>query len=262
MAAESLREELMGLAGVADVEVDEGADSPSGVRVRLEPDADARLIGVEVQRILASHGLRSRITAQDEHQPVPATAPEPLIEPAPRPVPVVEAAPQPEPAPEPVPAPVPPTPPPPIVEPAPFPAPLIPPPPLTPPPVAPVSAPPTAPPSREPAADSPGLASISVEESRDGVSVTATATDGRTSTQHGEATEGGMYEAAVAAVGILADGSPPGLISITPLDAGEAQAIAVVLERADGSKAAGAAIVKVGAAYAVGRATWSALRGA
>jgi len=264
VVAESLREELMELDGVAEAEVDEAADSPSGVRVRLEPDADARLVGVEVQRVLASHGLRSRITAQDdqedEEESEPATAPdsEPEAEAAP------EAGPEagPEPVPEPAPEDVDDEQPEPLMEPAPIPPPTIPPPRLTPPPVVPTTEPAPAEPPPATAAGEAGLASVSVDESRDGVAVTATATDGRLVTQRSDATEAGMFAAAVSAVGTLAEGSPPELISVTPIDANGAQAITVVLERADGTKIAGAAVVKVSAGFAVGRATWAALRDA
>ena len=65
MAAESLRDELLAVPGVAEAEVDESGTNPSGVRVRLAPEADAQAVGIEVQRILASHGMRSRVN--DEH---------------------------------------------------------------------------------------------------------------------------------------------------------------------------------------------------
>ncbi len=254
----------MGLTGVAEVDVDEAADSPSGVRVRLEADADARLVGAEVQRVLAAHGLRSRITAQDDQQPAPSSDADPAetaapaLEPAPAPVPEPGPVSELPPVPEIVPVP---EPPPPIPEPASFqPPPPLPPPPLTPPPVAPIPEPVAAPAIEAASADS-DLAAVSVEESRDGVSVTARAADGRTVTQRAEPSEQGLLEAAVAAVAMLAEGTPPGVISITPIDAGGPQAFAVVLERADGSKVAGAAIAEVGAGFAIGRATWTALRG-
>ena len=202
-------------------------------------------MGVEVQRVLASHGLRSRITAQDdqedEEEPELVTAPdlEPVPEPIPEPALETLAEEEPEA----------------LMEPAP-----IPPPPLTPPPVVPTTEPAPAESPPAPAAGEAGLASVSVDESRDGVAVTATATDGRTVTQRSEATEAGMFAAAVSAVGTLAEGSPPELISVTAMDADGAQAITVVLKRADGTKIAGAAVVKVSAGFSVGRATWAALR--
>ena len=66
MATESLREALLALPGVAEADVDETSGAPSGVRVTLAPEADGGVVGAEVQRVLATHGLRSRITAGDE----------------------------------------------------------------------------------------------------------------------------------------------------------------------------------------------------
>ena len=62
MAAEMLRDELMALPGVAEAEVDESGESPSGVRIRLEPDADAKMVGAEVQRVLSANGMNSRVS--------------------------------------------------------------------------------------------------------------------------------------------------------------------------------------------------------
>ena len=71
--AEALRAELMSVSGVASAEVDVGESSaPAGVRVRLTPDADARRVGAEVQRVLAGHGMRSRFS-QAESGGTPAT---------------------------------------------------------------------------------------------------------------------------------------------------------------------------------------------
>jgi hypothetical protein len=63
-SAETLREELLALPGVSRAEVDLSGDGASGVRVRLGGDADARRVGLEVQRVLASHGMRSRVEAE------------------------------------------------------------------------------------------------------------------------------------------------------------------------------------------------------
>jgi hypothetical protein len=96
VASESLREELLALPGVAEAEVDEQGDAPSGVRVRLLPDADARAVGAEVQRVLAAHGMRSRLTSEGESEPPPAPltgAGEPLPEPPQAPPPEVPGPP-------------------------------------------------------------------------------------------------------------------------------------------------------------------------
>lgn len=231
MAAESLREELLALPGVADAEVDESGDTPSGVRVKLSPQADARRVGVEVQRILASHGLRSRV-AGDEAVPVPPEQPPPIValpsladEPAMGDEPgwtVFDEAPRPPPAP------------------------------TTPPPMPEVVGPPAPAGAR--------LASVRLEESRDGVAVTAVSSDGRTLTQRGAATPEAMIEAVVAATGALADGRPPGLLGVEKIQTGGTEVVAVVVERSDGSPGAGAAVVRASRAFAVGRATWSAVR--
>jgi len=236
VAESNLRDELLQLPGVAEAEVDESGDSASGVRVRLAPDADARLVGAEVQRVLAAHGMRSRVTGADEKTepeessgdaaPVPppaieAPAPQEIIAAMPPPIAAVSA-------------------------------------PSTPPSVATIEPPREAPPS---AAVDAGLASLRVEESSEGLAVTAVFTDGRTLTQRSGPSEEGMYEAVVSAVGALADGHPPALVSVDGTVAGGSEVMTVVLERADGTRAAGAAVVKASKAFAVARATWSALRG-
>lgn len=227
MAAKSLRDELLALDGVAEAEVDDSAHSPSGVRVRLEPDADARLVGIEVQRVLAAHGLRSKITGDDDDSDQPQ-------------------------------------PPPPVGEEAgadPFAPPPIPPPPLTPPPTAPppeAGKPPVAPtaPRRY-----SGLGSIAVEESAEGVAVIATAADGRTSTQRSAPSEEGMAEAVVLAVAVLAGAGDIRVVSVTPAPANGSEVVTVVVAYEDGSKSAGAAVVDATRAWAVGRAAWSAMQG-
>lgn len=72
MAALSLRERLLAVAGVAEAEIDGEEDAPSGVRIRLAPDADAAEVGAEVQRVLAVLGVRLRVGAEEPPGP-PAT---------------------------------------------------------------------------------------------------------------------------------------------------------------------------------------------
>ncbi|MEK6630643.1 MAG: hypothetical protein AABY89_07900 [Acidobacteriota bacterium] len=69
-----------------------------------------------------------------------------------------------------------------------------------------------------------------------------------------------MAAAVVAVVGALAEGKPPRLLSASLGSTEGTDVVTVVLERVDGSRTAGAAVVKAGRAYAVARATWSALR--
>jgi hypothetical protein len=228
VAAESLRDELLALPGVADAEVDESGDSPSGVRVKLAADADARRVGVEVQRILASHGLRSRVSDDEAPEPPEEPPPAPIIG---LPSLVSEAAPSffdDEAAPTP-------------------------PPPSTPPPL------PEGTEEGESLATAGELASVRLEETRDGIIVTAVGSDGRTLTERGVATAESMIGAVVVAVGTLADGRPPKLLAVERTRADGSEVVTVVVERADGWRGAGAAMVRASWAYAVGRATWSAL---
>jgi len=236
VAAESLREELLSLPGVAEAEIDESGESPSGVRVKLTPDADARRVGVEVQRILASHGLRSRVSDDDD---------EAVEEPAPSPIIALPTMPAQADVERPPSAP----PPPPST-----------PPPSSPPPTAAPPIPETAAAPVPAAAPGAGLAAIRTEERRDGIAVTAVSTDGRTVTERGVATIEGLMRAVVLATGALADGRAPKVLSIERTLPNGSEAIMVVVERFDGTRGAGAAMVRAARAYAVGRATWSAMR--
>ena len=169
--------------------------------------------------MLASHGMRSRVTGEDGPSapvvslpvadlPIP---PRPVMPP---PIPVVDEGP-PEPA-------------------APRPA--------------------------DPSGSVPALASLTVEESVDGVTVVATAADGRRFSQRTAATEEAVAAAVVAVVGALAEGKPPRLLAVTLGATEGTEVVTVLLERVDMTRTAGAAVVKAGRAYAVARATWAALR--
>ena len=81
MAALSLREELLALPGVAEVELDGDGAAPAGVRIRLSTEADPERVGLEVQRVLAAHGMRSRVDSSAVSPPPPL----PLVVPAPPP---------------------------------------------------------------------------------------------------------------------------------------------------------------------------------
>ncbi|MBN2114301.1 MAG: hypothetical protein JW785_09265 [Acidimicrobiia bacterium] len=90
VAAPSLRDELLGLPGVAEVELDGEGSAPSGVRIRLAPDADPDRVGLEVQRVLAAYGMRSRVdgtaVAPPPLPPLPPLAPREEEAPPPAPV--------------------------------------------------------------------------------------------------------------------------------------------------------------------------------
>jgi hypothetical protein len=226
VAADGLREELLALPGVADAEVDEAGDTPSGVRVKLSPDADAGRVGVEVQRILAAHGLRSRLSgdgedaAAEEETPGVITGLPDVDEEAP-PAFFGDDADVPPPAP---------------------------------PRIGAVGA------GTPPAAGAAvTLASVRIEETREGISATAAASDGRTVTERGAATTAAMDEAVVAAVGTLADGIPPVILHSEHRTIDGTEVVTVVVEWGDGRRGAGAALVRASRAYAVGRATWAAL---
>ena len=71
VAAQSLREQLLALAGVAEAEVDGDDAAPLGVRIRLAPEVEAEAVGAEVQRVLTQHGVHSRLGAGEEAPPPP-----------------------------------------------------------------------------------------------------------------------------------------------------------------------------------------------
>lgn len=261
---DSLRDELRSLPGVADAEVDGDGTSPANVRVRLHPEADPTAVGRDIQRVLASHGMRSRIATPEptNGDVVSLPAPEAPVPPrpeAPPPLPPEPLEPPPGPAPQPVVREI-------VTAPA---APIeVPDAVAAPEPVAPeaeapavIEAPTTAV-ALEPApagGAAASLASLAVEESADGVVVVATATDGRRFTRRAGGSQEEVAAAVVAVVGALSEGRPPTLLSVTTEVVEGTEAVTVILQKVDGTRLAGASIVRAGRAYAVARATWSAL---
>ena len=70
--ADSLRDQMSSVSGVASAEVRLGPDAtPLEVKVRLLPDADADRVGRDVQRVLAARGMRSRLTERSVSAPRP-----------------------------------------------------------------------------------------------------------------------------------------------------------------------------------------------
>ncbi|GMQ84486.1 MAG: hypothetical protein BMS9Abin07_0050 [Acidimicrobiia bacterium] len=63
LATDTLRDELLSLPGVESAVVEGDAMTPQGVRVRLATGVDAAVVGEEVQRVLAAHGLRSEMAS-------------------------------------------------------------------------------------------------------------------------------------------------------------------------------------------------------
>lgn len=250
MAADSLRDELMALPGVADAEVDAAGGAPSGVRVMLQPEADAQRVGAEVQRVLASHGMSSQVAAGDERLA-------PVVSLPAAPATILPAPEAPRPAPEAT---------------APH-RPISEPPRADEPPPATARAPglagtPARPPEpmrphepSEMASRGLALASLSFDESPAGVIVTAVADDGqRFSRRAAEPTDEAVSAAVVAAVGALAEGRPQRLVWVSAVMVDDSEVVTVVVERSDGTRVAGAAIVRAAKAYAVARATYVALR--
>jgi hypothetical protein len=248
VAANSLRDELMALPGITNAEVDAEDGSPSGVRVRLRSDADPQVIGAMVQRVLASHGIRSRVAGDlDDLAPVVSLpfAPGAIASSAEAPPPTPEAL-----------APARPAADPPradyitiesssrsVVE----------------------SAPEAVAPSPARPQDDSGsgrtLAALAFEEATDGVTVTAVAADGQRFSRRAAAiTDEAVAAAIVAAVGALAEGKPQRMLWVSAATVDGSEVVTVVVEKSDGSRVAGAAIVRGAKAYAVARAAYTALR--
>lgn len=228
MGADTLQVELLGVPGVAAAEVATGDGAiPAGVKVSLAPDADARRVGIEVQRILAAHGMRSRFSSGKEDSPAASPAddspPTPSEPGAPPPV-VSPTVPQPV-----------------AVSVEPFPEP-----------------PPNAPPSPDTFA---ALHSVSVEERVDGLTASVVLSDGRAASR-AVGTGVGTEELDAAIVGAVAEaaGESVDTKAIEWLEIDERTVVTVVVEREDGSLGAGAGVTKIGRAFAVGIATRSALQ--
>ena len=188
------------MPGVAAADLSAADGRPTQVAVTLSPAADPVVVGAAVQRVLAAHGMGSRLV--NGSSPPPDHVAQPVIEEAPE---SVELAPS----------------------------------------------------ATEAIGD---LASLTVEESPGEVLVVATATDGR---RYSRVTrEGGeaMSAAVVAAVGALFLGRAPRLLAVSYQESDGVEVVTVVLQRRDGTRAAGAAVVRSGRPYAVARATWAALR--
>jgi len=106
----SLRRDLLEIPGIQTAELEGDAAAPSGVRVQLSAGVDAQLVGEEVRRVLAAHGLRSEVgepaaspvvAISDRVPSVPMVQPDPLSaaadEPAVAPPVLVETVPATEP---------------------------------------------------------------------------------------------------------------------------------------------------------------------
>jgi hypothetical protein len=63
VAVGMLRNDLLSVPGVEAAQIDGDVVAPTGVRVHLGPGVDPVVVGVEVQRVLSLHGLRSEVDA-------------------------------------------------------------------------------------------------------------------------------------------------------------------------------------------------------
>jgi len=182
---DTLMDKLTRLPGVDTADVGGGGETPQSVRVRLRPGADARAVGVEVQRLLASFGLRSRIS-NDEVVSVPEVSPAPAAVPSGR------------------------------------------------------------------------IASVTVREAVEGTTVTVDG-GGQAVTESSDGTRAGLARAATVAVGRLLVGTPVGLVWFDTSEVDGQQVVSVLVERPDGSRVAGAAMVRGEVVAGVARAVAAAL---
>jgi hypothetical protein len=269
--ADSLREELLAIAGIDGADFDGGVVAPDGVRVRLAAGADPIRVGEEVRKVLADHGLRSQMTSPEiapEIPPGPPTQLEPAVAPPPPPdstapvvtMPHVAAR---SVAPDDVVMVAP-------AEQAAVESPIAPADggvadvetmELAATPEVEIIEPETA---SDPTAQSSGdvrLRSVAVEEAIDGLTVVVTRSDGVTAQRPARNPGKGLDAAVVAGVSELAgdETGRPRLIGVFDAEAEGVGVVTVVVEVDDGSLRAGSAVVEGGRAFGVARATWKAL---
>lgn len=220
--ADSLHDELIAIPGIEGAEIDGASGSPAGVRIRLSVGADADVVSREVQRVLATHGMRSQLTAphiEPTEPPPPPGAPSrgsAAVVPLPAPQELEIPMPDPEP----------------VV----------------------VHEPPVIVASAQPVA----LESVAIEEGRTGVVVRITTSDGDSVTH---AADEGLDEAVVAAVAEATGAGEIRLVGVEESVLDGSSILMVVLELADRTRSAGSAVSEGGRAYGVARAAWMAITG-
>ena len=254
----SLRDELLAIPGIAAADLEGDADTPAGVRVRLESGADPDVVGEEVQRVLATHGMNSHVTGPKVEPAAPppppgaaAVVPLPGIVTDPQPAAVPGAAEGGEPAEGPA-----------VSEAASAREQSavasasgsleeVPPPHITDVPSRPAPS----------AASGVALEGVSITEGRTGISVTAVASNGRSTTRRARSTEAGLDEAIVTAVSELVDPqqAAPLLVAVFEHDLSDTALITVLLEVGGGERRVGTAVLDGGRGYALAKATWQAL---
>jgi hypothetical protein len=243
--ADSIRDELLSIPGIEEAELEGDTSTPAGVRVRLSADADTDTVGQEVRRVLATHGMRSHVTASDApvNPPPPPGAPASVVT-----LPGVSIAP----------------PPPVFAEEAPAREELL---------ERAEEVPSRAqsieelPGPATPESASPGrggvrrLQSVAVEEGRGGVLVRVSADDDTSAERRSRPGAAGLDDAVVAAIGELVDrkAAPPLVLQVVEHEVAGTPLVTVVLELGDGSRRVGSAVAEGGRVYAVGYAAWLAL---
>lgn len=243
METRSLQDDLLAIDGVEHAEVDGDGSSPSGLRIRVSHDADQRLVGESIRRVLSAHGLGTDTQLPGEPS-VTGDTPESAVAMAS----VSEIAAQAAPA-----------------------------------TVSTLEAvddsrdegqasyePLLEPPHRSSATDTgpPGttrparvtIEKVAVEEGRDGIVITVVASDGQSETELARSTDGGVEHAVVLAASRLASpGAPdPIVIEIEERRVEGVDIVMIVLDD-NGVVKAGSAVVGAGQAFALGRATWAAM---
>ncbi len=115
------------------------------------------------------------------------------------------------------------------------------------------------PPSAQPTVVGARLGAIAVEEGRTGVVVTASAEDGRFASVR--ARRDALDTAIVAAVAHLTGPHrvAPLLVDVIESSVDGTDVVTVVIERSDGRRVSGSAVVESGPAFALAMAAWSAL---
>ncbi len=221
MATGVLRDELLSLPGVERADLDGAGPSPTGIRVRLGAGVDPILVGEQVRRVLAAHGLRSEVVggSADVVQ-LPTESAAVTIDDT-DPIPVVSDPPTTAAAP-------------------------------------PVHRDDRAPAVSEVPSDvGTALDAVAVVEGREGTTITVSGSGGAASVRAASASRPAVDQAVVSAVARLAGGAPPLIRSIDERDIGDTTVATVVVD-AGGERLVGSAVVGGGWSYALGRAAWAA----
>ncbi len=267
--ADSLQDELLSIPGIASAEFEGSQEHPVGVRVQLAVGADPNEVGQAVQRVLASHGMRSQVAHEESESFLPAGSVVNLSDYENQPV-EDRAEPEPDAATAEADVEVMPGPPP-AVE-----VPEVEVGAATPdasgdeddlalesaePEVAVTEEPTPAAPEPQPSAGPVSIAGVGVDEDGTRLRVSVSASDGRVATRSVPATPHGLDDAAArAAVELAAPDTMPRVVAVVDGAIEGAPLVTVMLEGVAGRRFAGSSVVQGSRAYAVARATWAALQ--